>query len=48
MLERIFAHYKTTLAGIGLAALGVILNGRTPHSLIAAIGVAVLGSLSKD
>jgi hypothetical protein len=48
MLTRIFAHYKTTLAGLGVAVLTVVLNGRTPHSFGVAIATAVLGALAKD
>lgn len=48
MLTRIFAHYKTTLSGLGVAVLAVVLNGRTPHSFVAAVAVAILGALSKD
>ena len=48
MLQRIFAHWKTTAAGIGVAAFGVILNGRNPHAFYHALAIAVLGALAKD
>ncbi len=48
MLNRIFSHWKTTAAGIGVAVFNVILNGRTPHSIGVAVAAAVLGALAKD
>lgn len=48
MLTNIWAHPKTTLAGIGLAVLHVLANGRTWQSIALAIFTAILGAIAKD
>lgn len=48
MFERIFSHWKTTAAGIGVAVLQVILNGRTTKEVAVALAAAIVGALAKD
>jgi hypothetical protein len=48
MINNIWAHPKTTLSGIGLAVLQVILNGRSGKAVLVAALMAALGALSQD
>ena len=48
MFDRIFGHYKATLAGIALALGNLVLNGRTPHAFALAVASVVVGAALKD
>lgn len=48
ILERVFVHYRSTLAGIALAVANVILHGRSGKEMALAITTAILGAIFKD
>ena len=48
MLDRIFGHYKATLAGVALGLGNLVLNGRTPHAFALAAASVVVGAVLKD
>lgn len=48
MIAHLFTHWKTTLAGAGLAALTVLKNGVNWKQLALAAAVAALGAIAKD
>lgn len=48
MLSNVFGHLKTTLAGAGIAALHVVVNGVNWKQLLLAAAMAALGALAKD
>lgn len=41
-------NWKTTLAGIGLAALNLIANGASVKQASVSIGLLLLGGMAKD
>lgn len=43
-----FSNWRTTLAGIGAGALNMFANGYKWQQVLVSLGLAVLGSLSKD
>ena len=47
-MSNIWQHWKSTLAGIGLAALQVLENGRSGKQIAIALATAVLGAVVKD
>lgn len=48
MFNRIFGHLKTTLSGVMLAVLQVLVSGVDWKHLALAAGTAALGALAKD
>lgn len=48
MLNRMFQHWKTTLAGAGLAALQVAAGAANWKAIALAVATAFLGALAKD
>ena len=48
MFKHIFTHWGTTLAGAGLVALHVALQGLSWKELLYAMAVAALGAIAKD
>ena len=48
MLKNVFGHWKSTLAGAGLAALQVALAGVNWKAILVAAGTAFLGAIVKD
>lgn len=48
MLNRILSHWKTTGAGLSLAILHVVLNGRSTKEIAIALATAIVGALAKD
>jgi hypothetical protein len=48
MLNNVLSHWKTTAAGLTLAILQVVLNGRSTKELAAGLAVAILGAIAKD
>lgn len=47
-MRNIFSHWKSTLAGAGLALLQVLMAGRNGKTLVIAAATAVFGALVKD
>jgi hypothetical protein len=43
-----FSNFKTTLAGIGVGFLNLYANGMSPKQAALSLGIALLGSLTKD
>lgn len=43
-----WASFKTTFAGIGVAFLNLYANGYTPKNAALSIGIGLLGALAKD
>lgn len=48
MFNNVLKHWKTTAAGLGLALLQIVLNGRSTKEVALAIAAAVIGGISKD
>ena len=48
MFKHIFTHWGTSLAGAGLAALNVFMQGATWRQLLYSAAVAALGAIAKD
>ena len=48
MIKNFLANYKTSLIGIGIAALTLWQDGANTNTVLLSIGIALLGILAKD